>query len=96
MSITKEELYQLYLVEKENKKQMVIKEHVDTIKETILKQNSLGKTSYSTCYWNEDQEYLQCIFTQLNKIFVDSRISVKETINNNRISITTLKIDWKI
>jgi hypothetical protein len=96
MSITKQELYQLYLVEKENNKQTVIKEHVQKIKEEVLYQNSLGKTSYSTSFWNQEQNYLSNIIAEITKIFVDSRISIKDTLNNNRITITTLKIVWEL
>ena len=96
MSITKEELYQLYVLEKENNKQTAVLEHVKQIKEAILMQNSLGKTTYNTSFWNQDQEYLNRIITEISKIFVDSRINIKDTVNNNRITITTLTIDWKM
>ena len=95
MSITKEELYQLYVLEKKNNKQTAILEHVKQIKEAVLLQNALGKTSYNTSFWNQDQEYLNSIIVEITKIFVDSKINVKDTINNNRITITTLTIDWK-
>jgi len=96
MSITKEQLYQLYIIEKENNKQTAVKEHVNQIKEAVFMQNTLGKTSYNTSFWNQDQEYLNSIIAETTKIFVDSRINVKDTVNNNRITITTLTIDWKI
>jgi protoporphyrinogen oxidase len=96
MSITKDELYKLYIVEKENNKQTAVKEHVQKIKEEVLMQNSLGRTSYSTSFWNQEQEYLNAIIAEITKIFVDSRISIKDTVNNNRITITTLKIVWEI
>jgi protoporphyrinogen oxidase len=96
MSITKEELYQLYILEKENNKQTAVKEHVKKIKEEVLMQNSLGRTSYTTSFWNQEQEYLNNIIAEITKIFVDSRISIKDTVNNNRITITTLKIVWEI
>ena len=59
-------------------------------------QNKLGKTTYNTSFWNQDQEYLNRIITEISKIFVDSRINIKDTVNNNRITITTLTIDWKM
>ena len=96
MSITKEELYQLYKIEKENNKQTAVKEHVQKIKEEVLMQNSLGRTSYTTSFWNQEQEYLNSIIAEITKIFVDSRISIKDTVNNNRITITTLKIVWEM
>lgn len=96
MSITKEQLSQFYILEKENNKQTAVFEHVNKIKEEVLMQNVLGKTSYNTSFWNQDQEYLNSILSEISKIFVDSRINVKDTINNNRITITTLTIDWKM
>lgn len=96
MSITKEDLYQFYLIEKENNKKTAVKEHVKKMKEEILMQNNLGKTSYCTSFWNQDQEYLNNIIAEISKIFIDSRINVKDTVNNNRITITTLTIDWKL
>lgn len=95
MSITKEQLYQLYVLEKENNKQTAVFEHVKQIKEAVLMQNSLGKTCYITSFWNQDQEYLNGIIAEISKFFVDSKINVKDTINNNRITITTLTVDWK-
>ena len=96
MSITKEELYQLYVLEKENNKQTAVLEHVNKIKVEVLMKNKLGKTTYNTSFWNQDQEYLNRIITEISKIFVDSRINIKDTVNNNRITITTLTIDWKM
>ena len=95
-TITREELYQRYLIEKESKRKMVIQKHVEKIKEAIFNDNSLGKTNYNTSFWNESPEYLFEIITELKNIFIDSKISIKETVNNNRIVIVTLKIDWKI
>jgi hypothetical protein len=96
MSITKETLHHLYLVEKENNKQTAVKEHVQKIKEEVLMQNLLGKKCYCTSFWNQEQEYLNNIIAEITKIFVDSRISVKDTVNNNKITITTLKIVWEL
>lgn len=96
MTITREELYKRYLTENESNRKIVIQQHVEKIKEAIFTENSLGKTTYSTCFWNESPEYLFEIMTELKNIFIDSKISIKETVNNNRISIITLKIDWKI
>lgn len=42
-TITREELYQRYLIEKESKRKMVIQKHVEKIKEAIFNDNSLGK-----------------------------------------------------
>jgi len=39
---------------------------------------------------------LNNIIAEITKIFVDSRISVKDTVNNNKITITTLKIVWEL
>lgn len=95
-TITKDDLYKRYLTERESNRKIVIQQHVEKIKEAIFNDNSLGKTNYSTCFWNESPEYLFEIMSELKNIFIDSKISIKETINNNRISIITLKIDWKI
>jgi hypothetical protein len=95
MAITREELYQSYLIEKESKRKMVIQKHVEKIKEAIFTENSLGKTNYNTSFLNESPEYLFEIITELKNIFIDSKISIKETVNN-KISIVSLKIDWKI
>ena len=94
-TITKDDLYKRYLTEKESNRKIVIQQHVEKIKEAIFTENSLGKTNYNTSFLNESPEYLFEIMTELKNIFIDSKISIKETVNN-KISIVSLKIDWKI
>ena len=95
MSVTREELYQIYLTEKEIKKQETIKVYVDKIKLAVLKENCIGKTNYTTSFINYYPEYVEDVINKLKEFFIDSDIIGIEKDTYNKNTITSIKIDWK-
>ena len=88
MSITREDLKNLYLEIERQKKISKIEEIVDKIKTIVLSTNSSGRT---TCHIRRpfvEEEYTQAVIDELKKIFVDTMIYYDGPEN--------IKIDWTL
>jgi hypothetical protein len=95
MPITREELHQIYLSEKENEKKEIIKAHVEKIKLAVLRENCIGKTAYITSFINYYPEYVDNVINQLKDFFIDCDITITHKNTYNKTTFTSIKIDWK-
>lgn len=86
ITITKDQLYQLYLRKKEDLSKQLQKD-TEKIHLEVMRQNELGKLSITIAYninSNEDG-YLDMLIKRTREIFIDSKVSL----NGNEITI-----DW--
>jgi len=87
------EMYQVYVIQVEKKRQEQIRRIVDKITCEILLKNESGVTTYTKVMYRESEDFVSEIIHQLQKIFVDS---VKEVLEDDRICSHTLKFIWTV
>lgn len=85
MTITKEQLYQLYLRKKEDILKQLQKDS-EKIHLEVMRYNEIGKLSVTIVYnSNNEDGYLDMLVTRTREIFIDSKV----LLNGNEITI-----DW--
>lgn len=84
ITITKEQLYQLYLRKKEDLSKQLQKD-TEKIHLEVMRQNELGKLSITIAYNSNSNEdgYLDLLVNRTREIFIDSNV----TLNGNEITI---------
>jgi hypothetical protein len=93
--MTREDLANLYLVERQKEQQQIIKNDLDTITLEILRDNLLGKKKYSILREGYPEDHICLFIIELRKIFTDLNISYKDSYIVNKKQ-TTFTIDWSI
>jgi hypothetical protein len=93
--MTREDLANLYLVERQKEQQQIIKNDLDTITLEILRDNLLGKKNYSILREGYPEDHISLFIIEFRKIFTDLSISYKDCYIVNRKQ-TTFTIDWSI
>jgi hypothetical protein len=96
MVITREDLKNMYLEHVEAEKIRIAKmveEELKIMITELLNENKQGKQYYKRKFYELREDYLTILFTRLQELFVDSKIStvVVNDIENKHIIIT---IDW--
>ena len=86
ITITKEQLYQLYLRKKEDLSKQLQKD-TEKIHLEVIRLNELGKLSVTIAYNSNSNEcgYLDMLVNRTREIFIDSKVFL----NGNEITI-----DW--
>ena len=95
-TITRNDLYHLYVANQE--KQRMLKNDVYRVRAEVMKANETGETIYilPPIIYNDD--YLQTFINEIKAIFIDSTITIKQTVTKEPplLKKTTIMIDWSL
>ena len=98
MAITREDLKNMYIEHMNSEKiriAKIVEEEINLIVKDILNENKLGRQIYRRKCYELREDYLTILFTRLQELFVDSKISttVMNDIENAQKHII-FNIDW--
>ena len=98
MAITREDLKNMYIEHINSEKIRIAKmveEEINIIVKDILNENKLGRQIYRRKCYELREDYLTILFTRLQELFVDSKITtnVMNDIENAQKYIV-INIDW--
>jgi hypothetical protein len=98
MAITREDLKNMYIEHLNAEKVRIAKmveEEINLIVKDILNENKLGRQIYRRKCYELREDYLTILFTRLQELFVDSKITtnVMNDIENAQKYIV-INIDW--
>jgi len=98
MAITREDLKNMYIEHMNSEKIRIAKmveEEINIIVKDILNENKLGRQIYRRKCYELREDYLTILFTRLQELFVDSKITtnVMNDIENAQKYIV-INIDW--
>jgi hypothetical protein len=97
MNITKADLQNMYLEHIEAEKIRLAKlfeEERKSIITGVLEENKLGKKIYTRKCYDYNEEYFQMLVTNLQELFVDSKIGLSLVNNDGSKSCILLSVDW--
>ena len=95
LTISRDDLHKLYVESEVSRNEKLIKREIEGIRVEILRANIAGKTSYETKFYHET--YRGCFLSELQKIFIDSKIKYV-TATNEQLDdpLCYFVIDWSL
>jgi site-specific DNA-adenine methylase len=97
MSITKNDLQNMYIEHLEAEKRRLAKlfeEQRKSIIMSVLEENKMGKKVFTKKCYDHNEEYFQMLVSSLQELFVDSRVALSLVDDDSSKKCILLSIDW--